>query len=234
MSPFPAAAWTCSCRCGRPRSAMPGPSGRAATCQGRWRTPARCSPRSPRPPSPATPGPASWSPTRCAASAPPWSKRPTSAATRSASNTRAAGPAWPPRTSPTPAASGATGNAEVIRGDARHLAGLLPPGAAGRAALVVTSPPYGPSVHGQVRAEQRTGGSGGVRKYDNRYSARPRQPRPPRPGRPARRVHRDPRRLHGAAAPRRDRRGHRPALAAPRRAGRLARRRPRRRRGAPG
>ena len=45
---------------------------------------------------------------------------------------------------------GAAGNAEVIRGDARLLPGLLPPGTAGRAALVVTSPPYGPSVHGQV------------------------------------------------------------------------------------
>jgi hypothetical protein len=64
---------------------------------------------------------------------------------------------------------GATGTAQVIRGDARQLPALLPPGTAGRAALVVTSPPYGPSVHGQVRAEQRSGG-GGVEKYDNRYS----------------------------------------------------------------
>jgi len=60
----------------------------------------------------------------------------------------------------------------VIRGDARQLPALLPPGTAGRAALVVTSPPYGPSVHGQVRAEQRSGG-GGVEKYDNRYSHDP-------------------------------------------------------------
>ena len=67
---------------------------------------------------------------------------------------------------------GATGTAEVIRGDARQLPALLPPGMAGRAALVVTSPPYGPSVHGQVRAEQRKGG-GGVEKYDNRYSHDP-------------------------------------------------------------
>jgi len=51
------------------------------------------------------------------------------------------------------------------------LARLLP-GMAGRATLVVTSPPYGPSVHGQVRAEQRHGG-GGVEKYDNRYSRDP-------------------------------------------------------------
>ena len=69
--------------------------------------------------------------------------------------------------------NGAAGTAEVIRGDARQLAALLPPGMAGRAALVVTSPPYGPSVHGQVKAEQRHGQDGGVRKYDNRYSQDP-------------------------------------------------------------
>ncbi len=68
---------------------------------------------------------------------------------------------------------GAAGSAEVIRGDARLLPGLLPPGTAGRAALVVTSPPYGPSVHGQVKAEQRRGAEGGVRKYDNRYGHDP-------------------------------------------------------------
>ena len=61
----------------------------------------------------------------------------------------------------------------MIRGDARQLPGLLPPGTAGRAALVVTSPPYGPSVHGQVKAEQRRGTEGGVRKYDNRYGHDP-------------------------------------------------------------
>ena len=68
--------------------------------------------------------------------------------------------------------NGAAGEAEVIRGDARQLPALLPPGMAGRAALVVTSPPYGRSVHGQVRAERRAGG-GGVQKYDNRYSDDP-------------------------------------------------------------
>ena len=66
---------------------------------------------------------------------------------------------------------GAPGSAEVVCGDARQLRSLLP-GAAGRAALVVTSPPYGRSVHGQVRAEKRNGG-GGVQKYDNRYSDDP-------------------------------------------------------------
>jgi modification methylase len=68
---------------------------------------------------------------------------------------------------------GAAGSAEVIRGDARLLPGLLPEGTAGRAALIVTSPPYGPSVHGQVVAEQRRGTEGGVRKYDNRYGHDP-------------------------------------------------------------
>ena len=53
---------------------------------------------------------------------------------------------------------GAAGNAEVIQGDARQLRGLLPPGTAGTAALIVTSPPYGPSIHGQVKAEARAGG----------------------------------------------------------------------------
>ena len=37
---------------------------------------------------------------------------------------------------------------------------------------MVTSPPYGRTVHGQVRAEKRAGG-GGVHKYDNRYSDDP-------------------------------------------------------------
>ena len=69
--------------------------------------------------------------------------------------------------------NGATGTAEVICGDARQLPALLPPGTAGRAALVITSPPYGSSVHGQVTAEQRRGAGGGVRKYDNHYGRDP-------------------------------------------------------------
>ena len=67
---------------------------------------------------------------------------------------------------------GAAGNAEVIHGDARRLRGLLPPGTAGTAALIVTSPPYGPSIHGQVKAEARTGG-GKVTKWDNSYGTDP-------------------------------------------------------------
>jgi modification methylase len=63
---------------------------------------------------------------------------------------------------------GAAGTARVIRGDARQLPGLAPPGVLGRVALVVTSPPYGPSVHGHVRARP-----GGVAKYNDRYSRDP-------------------------------------------------------------
>jgi len=61
---------------------------------------------------------------------------------------------------------GATGHGEVIRGDARQLPGLAPAWALGQAALVVTSPPYGPSVHGHVRALP-----GRVAKYDNTYGS---------------------------------------------------------------
>ncbi len=68
---------------------------------------------------------------------------------------------------------GAPGTAEVIRGDARQLTSLIPPAMLGTAALVVTSPPYGASVHGQVSAEQRRDAPGGVRKYDNRYGNDP-------------------------------------------------------------
>jgi hypothetical protein len=53
----------------------------------------------------------------------------------------------------------------VFHGDARQLATLLPPTYLGQAALVVTSPPYGPSTHGQVTAEPGTG----VNKFHHRY-----------------------------------------------------------------
>ncbi len=63
---------------------------------------------------------------------------------------------------------GAGGHAEVICGDARQLPQHAPARTLGRVTLVVTSPPYGPSVHGHVRARP-----GGVAKYNNRYSADP-------------------------------------------------------------
>jgi modification methylase len=60
---------------------------------------------------------------------------------------------------------GAPGRASVVRGDATRLTSLLPLVLHGRFALVVTSPPYGPTVHGLVRP---TPGEG-VAKSDNRY-----------------------------------------------------------------
>ncbi len=62
-------------------------------------------------------------------------------------------------------AQGATGRGAVVRGDATTLAALLPAVLHGQVALVVTSPPYGPTVHGLVRP---TPGEG-VAKSDNRY-----------------------------------------------------------------
>lgn len=60
---------------------------------------------------------------------------------------------------------GAAGRASVVRGDATRLTSLLPGVLHGRVSLVVTSPPYGPTVHGLVRP---TPGEG-VAKSDNRY-----------------------------------------------------------------
>ena len=76
----------CRCRCGRPPSSPPPPNGPAATCPPRPPTRPRCCPRSPATPSPPTASPATWSWTRCAGSAPPWSRPSTSAATPSGSN----------------------------------------------------------------------------------------------------------------------------------------------------
>jgi SAM-dependent methyltransferase len=64
---------------------------------------------------------------------------------------------------------GATGTARVVTGDARQLPRLLDTGLAGRVALVLTSPPYGASIHGQVTARPGQG----VAKYDNAYSPDP-------------------------------------------------------------
>ncbi len=66
-------------------------------------------------------------------------------------------------------AGGATGHGDVVCGDARHLPSHLDPALHGRIALVLTSPPYGPSVHGQVTT---TGGQG-VHKANYRYSTDP-------------------------------------------------------------
>ncbi|MEU5726835.1 DNA methyltransferase [Micromonospora sp. NPDC047738] len=60
---------------------------------------------------------------------------------------------------------GAGGRASVVRGDATRLRSLLPAALTGQVALVVTSPPYGPTVHGLVRP-----GADGVAKFDNAYN----------------------------------------------------------------
>ena len=63
----------------------------------------------------------------------------------------------------------ATGHGEVVCGDARHLTGVVDPAVRGLVALVLTSPPYGPSLHGQVTARP---GRGIVKSHD-RYSTDP-------------------------------------------------------------
>jgi modification methylase len=64
---------------------------------------------------------------------------------------------------------GAQGTATVVTGDSRQLPSLLDPDLVGRVALVLTSPPYGSSVHGQVSARPGRG----VAKYHNTYSPDP-------------------------------------------------------------
>jgi modification methylase len=63
---------------------------------------------------------------------------------------------------------GATGAGTVIRGDATTLPDLVPTALRGKVALVVTSPPYGPTVHGLVRP-----GPDGVHKHAHTYSDQP-------------------------------------------------------------
>ena len=63
-------------------------------------------------------------------------------------------------------ASGAPGHGEVLTGDGRCVSSLVDPALRGLVALVLTSPPYGPSVHGHVRAEPGRG----VTKYHCSYS----------------------------------------------------------------
>lgn len=60
---------------------------------------------------------------------------------------------------------GHTADARVLHGDARHLTALLPDTHQRQVALVVTSPPYGPSTHGQVAVAP----GAGIQKYHHRY-----------------------------------------------------------------
>jgi modification methylase len=64
---------------------------------------------------------------------------------------------------------GATGHGEVVCGDARHLPAVVDPATIGLVALVVTSPPYGASLHGRVTARPGQG----IAKSHNRYSTDP-------------------------------------------------------------
>jgi hypothetical protein len=59
----------------------------------------------------------------------------------------------------------------VWRADSRHLTRLLPADVIGQVALVLTSPPYGPEVHGQVR--EYASPDGKVAKTHHRYGADP-------------------------------------------------------------
>ncbi|MFD0059586.1 TRM11 family SAM-dependent methyltransferase [Streptomyces sp. NPDC056690] len=67
---------------------------------------------------------------------------------------------------------GAPGAGSVYRGDARRLTTLIPGAFHGTVDLVLTSPPYGASVHGQVRSTRESGERGVVKK-DYRYSHDP-------------------------------------------------------------
>lgn len=68
--------------------------------------------------------------------------------------------------------AGGTGTGVVYCGDARQLTHLVPAALHGQIDLVITSPPYGHSVHGQVRSSRETG-ERGVVKTDYRYSHDP-------------------------------------------------------------
>ncbi|TDD63682.1 site-specific DNA-methyltransferase [Actinomadura darangshiensis] len=65
-------------------------------------------------------------------------------------------------------AQGATGTGQVVHGDARNITTALAD-LTGTAALVVTSPPYGASTHGQV-VTSRDNGGGKIDKSHSRYS----------------------------------------------------------------
>jgi modification methylase len=69
-------------------------------------------------------------------------------------------------------ANGAPGYATVVHGDARGIDKLLGRDTADRAALILTSPPYGASTHGHVRTT-RDSGQPNVAKSDFRYSRDP-------------------------------------------------------------
>jgi hypothetical protein len=66
--------------------------------------------------------------------------------------------------------NGARGTSRVWHADARHLPEDLLDRHAGTVSLLITSPPYGPSNHGQVTTAGRLGHTGKVAKHDYAYS----------------------------------------------------------------
>ena len=123
-----------------------------------------CCRRSPPGRSPTSANLAIWYSTRWPASAPPSSKPSTSR--------DAVGVEYESRWSDIADANithargqGASGRAAIIRGDATALDQIVPAALHGAFALAVTSPPYGPATHGQVRPSYQHG----VVKTDNRY-----------------------------------------------------------------
>jgi len=67
---------------------------------------------------------------------------------------------------------GAPGYGSVVRGDARGIEALVGSDVHGKAALVLTSPPYGPATHGHVRSS-RDSGRPGIEKSHDRYGDDP-------------------------------------------------------------
>ncbi|MFC5907922.1 TRM11 family SAM-dependent methyltransferase [Streptacidiphilus monticola] len=67
---------------------------------------------------------------------------------------------------------GATGAGTVYQGDARHTASLIDPEQHGLAQLLLTSPPYGSSLHGHIRSTRDTG-EPGIRKFHHTYGTSP-------------------------------------------------------------
>jgi tRNA G10 N-methylase Trm11 len=65
------------------------------------------------------------------------------------------------------ASQGATATGQIVQGDSRRLPALVPAELHGRIALVITSPPYGPSTHGHARTPGPRRGK--VRKINHRY-----------------------------------------------------------------
>ncbi|WP_083911850.1 TRM11 family SAM-dependent methyltransferase [Nocardia takedensis] len=61
-------------------------------------------------------------------------------------------------------------DAQVFQGDARKLPSLLPESLQGRVDLVLTSPPYGDSVHGRVTANANNN-TRPIKKFNHRYGA---------------------------------------------------------------